>query len=229
MAPKCETVTLLPFVHRGDWDLSAIRTSFSRCKSLPLRQSWLARNEHDFQPGQVQAGWSPEDLHIFVDLEDSDIVTAPKLVSGASLVVADIFQVFLARPEEDDYLEIHVTPDNTLRVIAWTPDRLARFQKGGMSLDEITQKEGERPVSQTWVEKEEGSWRCYLRIPIALIHPSQGRAAEGRPFRGTFCRFDAAFDSETPILSSTSNFREGPRFHDSTAWHDLLPAGSPTG
>lgn len=143
-------------------------------------------------------------------------------MQGSSLVVADVFQVFIDRPENGDYLELHVTPDNQSRAIAWTPDRFVQFGNGNLSIDEILADKNAQLETQTWVTEAKNGWQAYLRVPALMIRPKTTGFQKGMPLRGTFCRFDASPNSVAPVLSSTSLFRDGPKFHESTAWHDLI-------
>jgi len=203
-------------------ELPALQQSFNGADLLPLEQNWQSATQRDFQPGAVQVAWCPDYLHILVDLIDEDIVVLGPTVQTSSLVVADIFLVFIDRPESNDYLELHVTPDAQLRAIAWTPERLRRFRDGNLSIDEITAENGHTLYAETWTKEKSGAWQAYLRVPGPLIAPSSCSFRKDASIKATFCRFDAAPDSVAPVLSSTSSFANGPKFHDSKFWHEIV-------
>tara|TARA_R100000027_G_scaffold2635_2_gene2592 strand:- start:12052 stop:12813 length:762 start_codon:yes stop_codon:yes gene_type:complete len=222
MPPSEESIYLSRFESPSEIRFPDVQRSFEAARKLPLRQAWQTRPERDFQPGSVVAAWCPRNLHILAHLTDQDIVLAGGSSHTSTLAVFDVFQVYIDRPEENDYLEIHVTPDNQARAIRWTPDLFAQFRNGEISIDEILLNDGSGLFSKTWVEEDDASWQVYLQIPIHFLSTSQKELEKDKSIRGTFCRFDASPDSLTPILSSTSAFQTGPKFHESSDWHEFI-------
>ena len=221
MPSSSQSISLFPFDPPEEADLTALRKAFSGFTGLSFRQNWFSNPERDFQEGTVFAAWCSGFLHVLVDFADEDIVVSSPSIKSSNLVVADIFQVFINRPSQEDYLEIHVSPDNKTRIISWTPERLLRFQEGSISIDDILKEELPSLLTRTWIEEEKGAWQAYLQIPASLIDPQTTEFEGGNQVKGTFCRFDAAPDSVAPVLSSTSPFEGGPKFHNLAAWHDL--------
>ncbi|MGE9290647.1 MAG: hypothetical protein ACQKBT_06645 [Puniceicoccales bacterium] len=203
-------------------DLAEARNLFQASTELPLGQTWLGKTERDFQPGRVLIGWCPQFFHVFADLEDRDIIPAGSSPGSSTLTVSDIFQVFLNRPHCGDYLEIHVTPDNQTRAMSWTPERFSRFCDGEISIDEILLEKSGDLVTETWVDEAQTAWNAYIRIPIHILSPRMPHFQASASFTGTFCRFDASPDSVEPVLSSSSTFKEGPRFHECAEWHQFV-------
>ena len=222
MPAEQEPIPLPRLESPHEMSLLDVQKSFQSSPKLPFGQNWYGKTERDFQPGTVMASWCPDYLHIFADFEDEDIVLAEGSSLASSLIVADIFQVFIDRPLHGDYLELHVTPDNHSRALAWTPERLNQFREGEISLDDILIDNDQSLLSDTWIEQDEGSWHAYLRVPISLIDSSSPHFQGDLSVRGTFCRFDASPDSPAPVLSSTSPFQSGPKFHEREDWHNLL-------
>ncbi|MEM0965628.1 MAG: hypothetical protein AAGJ81_05725 [Verrucomicrobiota bacterium] len=199
-------------------DLSVIRASLVEAQPQSLVQHWSKTPERGFQRGDACAAWCPEFLHIFARLEDEDIIMAGNLTAGAALVVADIFQFFVQREGVGDYLEWHVTPDNRNQVLSWTPSRFSAFREGGISIDEILLAETSGFSSQAWIDESEAVWSAYLAIPVRLLVPNAAKLREGLELCGSFCRFDSAPDSNSPVISSNSLFPSGPHLHESRHW-----------
>jgi len=221
MSYSSQPITLFPFDPPEETDLTALRKAFEEFSGLPFQQNWLGTPERDFQEGTVFAAWCSGFLHVLVDCADEDIVVSSPSITNSNLVVADIFQVFIDRPSQGDYLEIHVSPDNKTRILSWTPERVLRFQEGSISVDDILKDDAPTLCTRTWIEEQKGAWQAYLKIPASLIDPQTTEFDGGTEVKGTFCRFDAAPDSVAPVLSSTSPFEGGPKFHNLAVWHDL--------
>jgi len=214
-------IPLRPVAAPEDVSLEAVRGAFSPLPEWTFAQHWRPTPEAEFQPATLKAGWCPDYLHIFATFADHDIVVLENHNSQSRLAVGDVFQVFLGRPETDEYLEIHVTPNNRNQVLGWTAERFTAFLDGGTPLDDILVHCENPPLSETWVEEEEARWTAYLRIPVKMANPGKNRFAPETVFTGTFCRYDVSPGSPTPVLSSTSPFSEKPKFHDNRHWHRL--------
>lgn len=217
-----ESIYLSPFESPSEMQSADVLRSFESAQDLQLVQHWHSAPDRDFQPGSVRAAWCPEKIHVFANLTDQDIVLAGGETHTSALAVSDVFQVFIDRPEHSDYLEIHVTPDNQARAIRWTPDLFAQFRNSEISIDEILLKDSSDLVSSTWIHHDDATWQVYLQIPLHYITSASPAQETDLTLRGTFCRFDASPDSLTPVLSSTSAFKDGPRFHETSGWHNFV-------
>jgi|GEM_PF-5934930 len=222
MSSTPDTITLKPFRGTVGQDLKEARDCFQTAQHLPLAQNWQPSPDRNFQPGKIVAAWCPEFFHILATFEDEDIVPYGKGHSKSILVISDIFQFFIERPSVGDYLELHVTPDNQSRTITWTAESLRAFQEAEISVDDILLGENNGITSQTWVEEDKAIWNAYLKVPAAVIDPKSPLLEPDLRLRGTFCRFDASPDSVAPVVSSTSTFTGGPRFHETAVWHQFL-------
>ncbi len=199
--------------------MEKINLSFERSNALSLKQAWLSRRQERFQPGAVKVGWCDEHLHVLARMVDEDIVIVGNPAIKSRIEVGDVFQVFVDRPGHPDYLEIHVTPDNQIQTLAWQPHLLKEFRNGETPLDSILLNETPQPESRTWILKEESSWIAYLKLPFDLLNRELPRDRRETSYKITFCRFDASAETDTPILSSTSDFPHRPLFHQRKFWH----------
>ncbi len=221
MPASNRTILLPPIEAPQDLSLKTVSEAFSLFPELVFAQHWRPTPEAEFQPATLKAAWCPDFLHLFATFTDHDIVVLENHSSRSRLAVGDVFQVFLGRPEANDYLEIHVTPGNQTQVLGWTQQRFKSFLDGGTSLDEILLDSEHPPLSKTWVEEENARWTAYLRIPAETARPGKDRFAPGIIVEGAFCRYDASPGAPTPVVSSTSEFPEKPQFHSDRHWHRL--------
>lgn len=215
------TIPLPPFEAPEDFSLNAVRAAFASVPELRFGQNWRPIPESEFQPATLKAGWCPDFLHLLATFTDHDIVVLENHNSGSRLAVGDVFQVFLSLPDAEEYLEIHLTPNNQTQVLGWSAKRFAAFLDGKISLDEILENPGRPPFSETWIEEEEARWTAYLRIPAKLTNSGNPGFAADTVLSGTFCRYDASPGSPAPVLSSTSDFPGKPNFHQNQYWHLL--------
>ncbi|MFP4358195.1 MAG: hypothetical protein ACLFSZ_07145 [Puniceicoccaceae bacterium] len=231
MTAPDRNIPIPPIAPPESASLEAVRGAFSDSPEWIFAQHWRPTPEAEFQPASLKAGWCPAYLHFLASFSDHDIVVLENHSSRSRLAVCDVFQVFLGRPEADEYFEIHVTPNNRNQVLGWTAGRFSAFVDGATSLDDILVDCGHPPVSDTWVEEENSRWTAYLRIPVKMADPAKKHFTPETVLTGTFCRYDVSPGSPAPVLSSTSPFPEKPKFHDNRHWHRLClePGGNDRG
>ncbi len=114
-----------------------------------------------------------------------------------------------------DYLEIHVTPENTRLQLHWPAGGFARLRAKKAGLDEFTVDQTD--WVQSTVEVGPGYWATRLDVPADRF--GVGQLAVGQSFFASICRYHypaaGRMLSTTALLSSVT-------FHDIRGWRRLV-------
>lgn len=201
----------LPFF--DSTDLESVRRAFQGAASCPLQQTWLDEEEIGFSPGTVRTGWRGDSLLIFAELTDIDIFNDATKLNQRVWELGDAFEIFLRAEKKENYVELHVTPNN---------QRLQLHYPDGTSAEKVRKNGGleifliwdEAFHSKTWVE--DGMWLVYAEIPASLVcNPNE--PIENTRWRFSFGRYDYARGVEEPVVSSSSRHAK-PDFHRQHEW-----------
>src|SRR5690348_17930273 len=110
--------------------LETVRQAFYNIVPCPLKQFWLDEPQREFAPGHVFTGWRSADVFVFAELNDTDIFTSANRNQQKLWTLGDTFEIFLCRPDQDQYYEFHIAPNNlTLQLCfpdAQTAKRVAK-------------------------------------------------------------------------------------------------------
>ncbi len=205
-----------PVVEDEPADLdSEAPAKYAACRSLPLRQYWVAADILPREAGVARIGASSKGLSVHVRYEDSDIFSTATANQQRMWQLGDVVEVFV-KPGLDrtDYWEVHVTP-NAFLMDLHIPSR------PGMQTGEHTWEEIIAPESGTTYRTKvgDGWWSAELTIPWSAFD------VDGVPMAGTVwqvavCRYNYNGGLEDPELSSTAPLTER-SFHRYEDYTDL--------
>ena len=206
MPPETSEIALHPAEHAAV--VPVPRISFSRnsrfdelarifheSPAVTLRQHWLNEREEGFRPAIVKVCWRARSLSVFAEMEDDDIFNEAQKLNDRTFLLGDVFEVFLKSPQEEHYVEIHVTPNNQRLQL-----RIPR--QGDVHAAQVI-NDPAAVFSRAWIPQGGGRWFVYLEIPAHLV---TGSSTAGRTFdlQFSFSRYDYTHGKETPVLSSSS-------------------------
>ena len=215
-SPDQNKVVITPFWEgeiNESLGLDDLLIEFSDVEEISLKQSWLFAPKSDFKPTGVKVVWKPEELYIFAQLQDIDIISHSTDFNQRLWELGDVFETFIYFKEADVYYEFHVSPNNHLMQLRFgvdlTPDQ-RRLQLSGSYIV--------RPVveSSVWIEAARNRWYVLLRIPASTLKPS-GFFAAGDTLEFSFSRYDHSHTNKEPVLSSSSDHKELD-FHNREDW-----------
>ncbi len=184
-----------------------------------MQQAWLAKPDENLRPATVRFGWEKEALWVLADLPDDFIASHSSDHNQDMWTLGDVFEIFIARKDSPQYLELHVTPHNHRLHLIWSPEGMEKIQAKQATLDEFR-----RPPSafDSWVQKPEGQnkWQVLARIPTSIL-PNGQTFEVGQILELSFSRYDAGPEGTPDILSSTSPHREL-SYHRRHEWRELV-------
>ena len=194
-------------------DLESVRLAFQPATSCPLQQAWLQEEETGFAPATVRMGWRGSALLIFAELMDMEIFNGATKLNQRVWELGDVFEIFLRADKKENYVELHVTPNNQHLQMHY-PDgtSVERARKnGGLEKFLIWDKAFH---SKTWIEG--GKWHIFAEIPASLVCNSN-ESIENARWRFSFGRYDYVCGVKAPVISSTSRHAK-PDFHRQHEW-----------
>lgn len=176
------------------------RQASSSPAMLHLRQPWNSETDDNFRPGHIQLSWSPSALHIHAVLIDDSIFTQATADTQKMWELGDVFEIFLQVEGREDYAELHITPNNK-RLQIHKPNAEGKpspeadplpIEKMFVSSIGFTSK----------VERISNGWKVIATVPHSVLGVDS--FTSGTKLLVSFCRYDAAIDSE-PTLSTTAS------------------------
>jgi hypothetical protein len=180
-----------------------------------LGQAWLEKEEADFAPGIVHAGWRGNSLLVFAKLVDSDIFNFTTEHNQKAWELGDSFEIFLQPAGHSAYVEFQITPNNRRVQLRFADaDALERLRNNGST--ESVLMDGEAFHSRTWVQSAAQCWYVYAEIEAVNLGDVAGPLL-GRQWHYSFSRYDYTKGRELPVISSTSPHAE-PDFHRRQEW-----------
>ncbi len=167
-----------------------------------LGQTWNAVPEAGLRPTRVWAGFADGVLLVRAELADDDVFNDARSHNARTWELGDVFEIFARRDDEEQYVEVHVTPDNVKLHL-----RFADFGHAARiaSIDEVA---GDPAQISSSARRTAYGWEASARVPL--------RAGPGELVRVSFCRYDATRGRE-PMLSSSSP-HPVLRFHRPLEW-----------
>lgn len=183
---------------------------------VTFRQTWLPENDPGFLAGVVRVARDSDMLIVAAELPDEHVFTEVRPGIPWLWELGDVFEIFLFRPGDDFYSELHVAPDGRTAHLRIPLDRAADLRSGAAGpADFVTDASCFTAVAKT----EPPGWKVMAHIPVGAISRG-GPIVPGEQWRASFCRYDADPHRPSPILSSTSSLvREN--FHEIACWNRL--------
>ena len=195
-------------------DLAGVRAAFTGATPISLGQAWLPVPEPDFAPGIVRTGWREDSMLVFADLSDVDVFTLARRHNDRFWELGDTFEIFLQPPGRQDYVELHVAPNNLrlqLRFAKPPPARDADPFPEALIHDQVFD-------SQTWIKPDMRGWCAFAAVPAVALFAQPALASS--TWRFSFGRYDATRGREHPVISSSSPHTK-PAFHRPHEWGQI--------
>ena len=167
--------------------------------TLVLAQPWNSAPDPGFMPTSVEVTWQPEALLIQAALTDTEIVATATADHQKFWMLGDVFEIFLQVEGREDYLELHVDPNNH-RLHLHKPNIEGQPAPAAepLSFEEMLIS----PVGfSSEVGRAHDGWTVNARIPAPIL--GLDAYVAGLKLRVSFCRYDAA-THRPPILSTTA-------------------------
>ena len=189
---------------------------------MPLRQAWRTGGpEGAFQPGWARVSWQESALCYEVLFAGAHPRNRARQLNEPTWELGDVCEVFLQGPDDQTYVELHVTPENQRLQLRWPPGGLARVRSGELP---IQQFQVDTPdCIQSEVRVGPAAWAVQAVLPARQL--GLRPFTTGMRLRTAVCRYDCG-DKPEPVLSSTAGLRE-PSYHRWQEWHKLVLVDSP--
>ena len=129
--------------------------------------------------------------------------------------LGEVAETFIEEEGRQDYVEVHVTPENQRLQLRFPHGGIERLRAGAASLTSFLIPDAAWAQSLTCVRGDH--WASRLILPVSCF--SSGFLSEGRRFLGNFSRYDCA-DAGDPILSATAPLTE-PSYHRRHEWQSF--------
>jgi nucleoside-diphosphate-sugar epimerase len=169
-----------------------------------LGQFWNAAPEPGLKPTTVSATFSDGKLHVVAELEDDDVFNTATTHNQRTWETGDVFEIFARRDDSEEYVEVHVTPENIKLHLKFTD-----FGHTSRIEDDISRVAADPEEIASTAQRTETGWRATASVPLP--------AGPGDRIRVSFCRYDATRGQEALVLSSTSP-HPVLRFHRPLEW-----------
>jgi hypothetical protein len=104
----------------------------------------------------------------------------------------------------EEYLELHVTPNNHRLQLRFPSPRAFREECSDETFERFLLPD---PVFQSWSCQQTDGWMVHARVPVDLVAGRPGLLS-GQQWRFSFCRYDYDEVPGEPVLSSTSGYAE---------------------
>ncbi|MGC4047914.1 MAG: NAD-dependent epimerase/dehydratase family protein [Armatimonas sp.] len=172
--------------------------------TFTLGQFWNARPEPELKSTKVSATFSDGKLHVVAELEDDDVFNTATEHNQRTWETGDVFEIFARRDDSEEYVEVHVTPENIKLHLTFED-----FTHTTRIEDDISRVAANPEEIVSTAERTETGWRATAVVPLP--------AGSGDLIRVSFCRYDATQGSEKLVLSSSSP-HPVLRFHRPLEW-----------
>lgn len=191
----------------------------SQVEKFELSQPWFEDLEADFRPGEVELHWTPQALVVDAYLTDEHLYTASDADNQRMWELGDVFEVFLQVEGRTDYVELHITPNNT-RLHAHKPNALGYDPDTGEWIP--VEKWLISPIGFNAQAKEiNGGWHGALQIPPSIL--GLEAFTPGTEIRIAFARYDGAPEREPTLSASAPHaLSDTISFHIPEDWHRIV-------
>lgn len=177
--------------------------------SVPFGQNWREHPSTALRDGRVRFGWRPDAFWLWAEMDGAGTTTAQR-DNEELWTLGDVFELFLARAAEPEYLELHAAP-NGLKLQLRFPDAAAvrslRAHKGEAATQFHLADCGWRPQ----ICNGPHGWQVLARVPMSLQAGAQLQLACGR--------YD--YGSGKAVISNSAPLHR-PDFHRRVDWHDAV-------
>lgn len=184
-----------------------------------LHQNWLPQLEKNFQPTQAWVKWNEQSIYIYAVLHDKDIFNPCAQLNEFSYKQGDTFEVFLRPDKADSYIEVHLTPSNIVTQLKFKKNSEIQKIRSSSDPEKLLRSHlFDTPRLETAVAIESNRWRVFLAVPFTLFG---NISSKNSLWHFSFCRYDYAKNTSSPILSSSSEFTKLD-FHRINEWNTLI-------
>ena len=184
----------------------------------PLDQFWRPEGrEPGFQPGSARVLWNERGLLFDIVFAGRGPRNAARSLNEHTWELGDIAEIFLQREGGEEYLEIHVTPENQRLQLRWTPAGFAAFRRDLGLLGRFAVSDPHWIESRSQVRNSD--WSVSAFLPASIIDPGAGILGPATRLRVAVCRYDCTAGPGF-VLSSTARLTQ-PAYHRREEW-DLL-------
>jgi hypothetical protein len=196
-------------------NFAAIQKAFKPVKPIPMRQSWLPKEEAHFAPGLVRIGWHTNALLVFAELSDPDILTRATTINQRLWALGDSFEIFLKPVGQSSYTELQVAPNNCqLQLQFPNASAVNKARKADDFKPYLIS--GAAFFSATRVKQSLHKWFVFAKIPKDFVF-EKPQALDEKKWRFSFSRYEYASKRPKPVVSSTSPHAK-PEFHSQKEW-----------
>mgnify|MGYP001547292407 CR=1 FL=1 len=172
--------------------------------NFTLGQAWNATPEAELKPTTVSATFSDGKLHVVAELEDDDVFNTATEHNQRTWETGDVFEIFARRDDSEEYVEVHVTPENIKLHLKFND-----FHHTGRIEDDISRVAADPDEITSTAERTPTGWRATASVPLP--------AGPGDVIRVSFCRYDVTQGTDKLVLSSSSP-HPVLRFHRPKEW-----------
>ena len=192
-----------------------IRLQAEESVDFELGQAWLAKEQQLHTEGLVQLFCREDALEVRATLTDRDVYTLSGNDNQPMWELGDVFEMFIQIAGNEDYFELHITPNDT------------RFHAHKPNVPGTDPSTGEWQPIEHWLidpigfvasstTKADG-WNAMIEVPPALLGLES--FAPGTQLRVSFARYDGGPDRE-PTLTASAPHRT-PSFHQPADWQPI--------
>lgn len=189
----------------------------------PLRQAWRREGpEPRFQPGWARLRWNERGLLFDIVLAGARPRNAARSLNERTWELGDIAEIFLQQAGSEEYLEVHVTPENQRLQLRWTAAGFAAFRRDLSLFPKFT------VADPHWLESaslvRERDWSVSAFLPVTML--GLGAAALGPATRleGAVCRYDCT--TGEAVHSATAPLTEA-AYHRRAEWDAIVLSPRP--
>ncbi|HEX8372032.1 MAG TPA: hypothetical protein VF585_04580 [Chthoniobacterales bacterium] len=182
-------------------------------EAIPLGQRWLEMSEDGLQPASAKLGWTPQGVHVRVEIADAGIVSAATDDNQSLYLLGDTVEVFLQCSGQNEYLELHVSPRNHRTALRWPLGAIEKVRENtGARIEDYRI---DAACFKSYVELTATGWIADITIPPQVF----GLEAwpSGLEVLFSVSRYDYAEVGGEPILSTIANHRVR-NFHLTADW-----------
>ena len=189
----------------------------------PFLQGWRREGlEPRFQPAWARLRWNERGLLFDIVLTGAGPRNAARQLNERTWELGDIAEIFVQQEGSDEYLEIHVTPENQRLQLRWTVAGFAAFRRDQTLFSRYTVGD------PSWVESasvvRDRDWSVSAFLPAAILALGPAGLGPAARLRGTVCRYDCT--AGEVIHSATARLTEA-SYHRRADWDSIALVGAP--
>ncbi|MEO7599051.1 MAG: hypothetical protein ABIV50_08975 [Opitutus sp.] len=165
-----------------------------------LGQAWRdATTDQRIHGGWARVEWSPSALHFDAVFLGSSFKNRAATLNERTWELGDVCEIFVHASHVDQYVELHVTPENQRLQLLWPAGAIDRVRRDEESLTRFMVDSPHWVRSSTYVGP--GFWSTHVVIPLACLGVEL--STSNATLRAAVGRYDWGELAE-PVLSSTA-------------------------